>query len=472
VNRTLTSRAGVQLAFLAGVPLALLALAMKSGGIALVATAALLGLLAVAVIAGIDVIHASLILTCGFVFTCSWTGFFLFGHQRPRALFLLLALLLAIAAQMNGRFPRVPWWYTALVATVLLDLVVKLMLPTSQQYLDGRYLESNAGIWGPQVLNTHISDFGTGLRFLFTLIGAALTISICSLHFKRAPLWIALSYAAGASLSGLIAFADQYLHTGIAPAITGIGFRGDRATGFADHPVLMAAGNVYAVAIAVWFTTTTNLRYRLAGFVLLPGLVFGTYASRSRGGEISMALAIGLCVLILPQYRRHLHTAAVAVGGLIAAMFVLFPGSGHALLVAMRLAGNSGPSDSGRIAVIKQGWHDFIHSPIDGIGLHVMAEAHNVTVQTLASGGLILFFGFMCLQIGSIVASYRLIPFHPMAAPLFATVITGVAFGNLENTLTEPLVYVPVALIVALRAQQLAFEEEPEESAVLAAAPA
>jgi hypothetical protein len=461
-------RGGVEIVILGGFVLALLALAFRAGGTTLIAVSLLVVIIAIAGIARIDLAHAALVATCGFVFCCSWTGWYILGHQRPRALLLLLALLLVIAAQMNGRFPRIPWWYSALITTVGLVLVLKLMMPTGRRYLDGRYLESNASIWGPNVLNTHISDFGTGARFLLTLVGAALTISICSLHFRRAPVWIAIAYTAGASLSGFVAFCDQFLGTGIGHAVTGIGFRGDRATGFADHPVLMAAGNVYAVAIAVWLTTTTTLRTRVIGWVLLPGLVFGTYASKSRGGEICLALAVGLCLIILPKYRRHLHSAAVALGAGVVAMFVVFPDSGHAFLTAMRLAGNSGPSDEGRIAVINQGIDDFVHSPIDGIGLHVMTEAHNVTVQTLAAGGIILFAGFMCLQFGSMIAAYRLIRFHPLAAPLLATVIAGVAFGNLENTLTEPLVYVPVALIVALRVQQQELEDVPDEAPVAA----
>jgi hypothetical protein len=473
VNRLTTRSGGLQVVVLGGAALAVLAFAFRAGGPTLVAVSILVALVAAAGIARVDLAHAGLIATCGFVFVCSWTGWYILGHQRPRALLLLLALVLVIAAHVNGRFPRIPWWYMAFIATVVIVLVLNLIQPTSQRYLDGRYLETQAGIWGTNVLNTHISDFGTGARFLLTLVGAALTIAITSLHFRRAPVWIAISYAAGASLSGFVAFSDQLLGTSIGHAITGVGSRGDRTTGFADHPVLMAAGNVYAVAIVAWLTTRTTRGARVVGFALLPGLVLGTYASKSRGGEICLALAIGLCLIILPKYRRHLHSAAVAAGAGVVALFVIFPGSGHAFLSAMRLAGNSGPSDEGRIAVINQGLDDFVHSPIDGIGLHVMTEAHNVTVQALAAGGLILFAGFMCLQFGSMVAAYRLIRFHSLAAPLLATVITGVAFGNLENTLTEPLVYVPVALIVALRVQQQYPEEVDEEvdEAPIATAP-
>jgi hypothetical protein len=464
VNRLSLRRGGVETFLLGGVALLLLAMAFKSGGVVLGFTAVLVVCVSIAVIARLDLAHLGLIATCLFVFTCSWTAFYLPGHLRPRSILILLSLMLLIAAHMNGRFPRFPWWYTTFIGTVVFVMFVKLAIPTSRAYLDARYLESQAGIWGPNVLNTHISDVGTGIRFLLTLVGAGLTISICALHFRRAPLLIAISYAAGASLSGFVAFVDSFLGLGIGRAITHVGFRGNRATGFADHPVIMSGGNVYAIAIAVWLTTTALRRQRMIGFALLPGLVLGTYAGRSRGGEICLLLAVGLCLLILPKYRRHLHTAALIAGGGIVAMFVLFPHIGTALLTAMRLHGNSGSSDTGRIAVIHQGIHDWEHSPVIGIGLHVMTEAHNVTVQTLASGGLILFFGFVCVQLGGIVTAYNLIKVEPMAAALFATVITGVAFGNLENTLTEPFVYVPVALIVALYAQQHAQQDQSADA--------
>jgi len=453
VNRRRLGNGVVETTVLGGLALLLLAFGFKAGGSVLLAVALLVTVAAVAAIARVDLAHAGLIATCGFVFCSSWTGWYIAGHQRPRALFLILALILLLAAHLNGRFPRVPWWYLALVGSVMLDTVLNLLLPTSTLYLDNRYLEIPGGTFGAHLI-TGISDFGTGLRFLFTLIGAALAISICALHFPRAPLWIAIAYTAGASLSGLVAFSDHLGVTSVGHALTGIGFRGDRATGFADHPVLMAAGNVYAIAIAAWLITTNNVRNRMVGLALLPGLVLGTYASKSRGGEICLVLAILVCLVILPQYRRRLHLAALGAGLIGVALFAVFPKTGHALLVAMRLAGNSGPSDQGRIAVLKQGVRDFMHSPIDGIGLHVVDEAHNVIVQSLAAGGLILFLGFMCLQVGGAFAAIRLIRTQPLAAPLLATFITGFLFGNLENTLTEPLVYVPVALIVALGAQQ------------------
>jgi O-antigen ligase len=474
LNRPIVRSGVASMVVFGGFALLLFVAGLQAGGTTLMITAMLIALVAVAAVVRVDLAMAGLLATCGFVFVCSWTAWHIGGGLRPRLLFLLLALVLTLAAHFGGRFPHLPWWYLALIGSVVLLSVVDSVLPESQRYLDHRYIESQAGIWGPG-LTTGISDFGTGLRFLVTLVGAALTISICSLHYRRAPIWIAMTYAAGASLSGLVAFSDAFLGTSLGHALTGIGFRGDRPTGFTDHPVIMAAANVYAIAIAAWLVTTSNTRQRIIGAALLPGLVLGTYASKSRGGTICLVLAILLCLVILPQYRRHLHFAAFGAAIAGGVLFVVFPSAGHGILVATRLAGGktaNSVSDTGRVAVLHQGLRDFAHSPIDGIGLHVMTEAHNVIVQCLAAGGLILLFGFLCVQFGGAWEAWRLSAVAPLAAPLLATVITGFVFGNLENTLTEPLVYVPVALIVALKAQQSAPQAEAPAIAERVAPPA
>ncbi len=440
-------------AVLGGLALLVLALGFAAGGSALLAIALLIGVVCVAVIARVDLYRAGLAATCGYVFCCSWTAWYVAGHQRPRAILLILALVLLLGAHLTKRLPHLPWWYVALVVAVSIDTVFNLLVPTSPIYLAHRYVESDAYRFATG-LSTGISDFGSGLRFLFTLLGTVLVIAVCAMRFPRAPLWIAVSYTAGASLSGLVGYSDYLGLTSLGHALTGVGLAGNRAAGFTNHPNVLAAGNVYAVAIAAWLITTDRTSTRVAGWVFLPGLVLGTYASGSRGGAICLLVAAVLCLLILPRYRRQLAFTALGVGVVAAFLFLFLPSTGHALLVGARLAGNSGPSNEGRIAVINQGLTDFAHSPIYGIGLHVMDEAHNVVVQSLAAGGLILFFGFMCLQLGGAYAAIRLLRRRQLAAPLLVTVVVGFVFGNLENTLTEPLVYVPVALIVALGVQQ------------------
>lgn len=443
--------------------LSFLALGLAAGGIGLAFMALVVGAVSVAVFFRLNVIQCGLILTCGFVFTSSWTAWYVAGHQRPRALFLLLALAILVPAQLKHRFPRIPWWYHGIVATIGLLMVLDVLFPTARVYIESRYLEGQAGIWGPG-LTTGITDFGSGARFLLTLVGGALTIAICSMHYRKAPYWIAIAYAGGAALSAWVAFIDYTTHAGIGHALTGIGFRGERASGFTDHPNILAAADTYAVALAAWMTTSKDRTMRRIGFLFLPGLILGTYASGSRGGMITLALGVALCVFMLPEYRRHLPEFGLVAAAIGITFVVALPDVGYRILVVTRLAGgNSGEQDtsnSGRIAVIKQGLTDFQQSPVKGIGLHVMTEAHNVIVQTLAAGGMIFLLGWVVLQIGSLWDAWRLVPEHPLARPLLATIVAGFVFGNLENVLTEPLVFVPTALLIAIYSQVHARSDE------------
>jgi O-antigen/teichoic acid export membrane protein len=435
--------------------LLLLAVAYRGGGASLLAVAVLLAAISAATILRFDLYRAGLVCTYGYVFTCSWTGWYIGGHQRPRAIFLLLALLFLLLAHANGRLPKVPVWYLAMIGAIFVDLGFDTLLPTSRLYLQSRYTESNAAAFGLN-LSTGLSDLGTALRVLLTLVGTVLVIGICAMRYRRAPIWIAIAYTAGAAVSGWVGFTDSLHLTSLGRALTGVGLVGNRAAGFTNHQNILAGSCVYAVAIAAWLVTTRERRGKLLGAVLLLGLVLGTYSSGSRGGAICLAVAAVLCLTILPQYRRQIVFGVAIVGIAVGVLFVVRPSLGHSLLVAVRLAGNAGPSDQGRVAVLKQGMHDFEHSPVWGVGLHVIDEAHNVLVQALAAGGLVLFIAFMTMQIGSAYAAARMLRWHPLAAPLLVTVGVGFAFGNLENVLTEPLVFVPFALIAALVAQRAA----------------
>jgi O-antigen/teichoic acid export membrane protein len=453
--RPTRARGAVRTAVLGVVALALFSAALRQGGTSLVLTSALIIALSIATVLRVDLYRAGLIATCGYVFCCSWTGWYVAGGLRPRALLELLALVVLIPAHVRGRLPRIPNWYWAIVAAVGIDLVFDLLVPTDPHYLALRYSETGAGGFGLN-LTTGLSDFGTAERFLLTLLGTALIVSICALRFPRAPLWIAIAYVAGAATSAWVAFADFAIHTHIGLSVTHVPLLNGRAPGFTNHPNILAGASVYGVAIAAWLMASQTRRLRNIGLILLPGLVGGIYASGSRGGVLTLVLAVALCMTFLPQYRRAIAFGLALFGILVAIAFGLNPDLGHKLLVATRLAGNTGGSNSGRIAVLTQGFRDFEHSPVWGVGLHVIDEAHNVVVQSLASGGVILCAAFLVTQIGSAVSAARLRGVDPLGAPLFVTVVVGFAFGNLENTLTEPFVWVPAALIVAILAQRAA----------------
>lgn len=402
--------------------------------------------------AGASVLRqAGMLATCAFAFVASWEGVYI-GGMRPRFVLLVLALLLLVAARIGETLPHMPWWNNVFVGSIVLVTVLNALWPPSQDYLDERYSTSLFG----QGLDVGFSGLGAAGRILLTVIGVPLIVVICAGYYRRAPYWIAVSFLAGTAISAMVAYTDWAGWTTLAETITGIGVQDDRSPGLAAHPVLLTYGTVCGTAIAVWLFTTGRRHDRVLGAIILPALLLGTYASRTRGGAICVLLAIVVSVLILPKFRRHLHLAALGAAIGCTLLFAVFPQAGHSLLTTLRLIGDPGTeqSNADRIAVIEQGLADFAHSPVYGIGPQVINEGHNSYVQAMAAGGLILLLGLLCMQTGATVSALRLMRAESLAAALAATMLTRFVYDFIEGPPIVPAVYLPVALIAGLVAQQ------------------
>jgi hypothetical protein len=278
-----------------------------------------------------------------------------------------------------------------------------------------------------------------------------------------------MTFAVGASASGWAAMAGKLGLGFITRAVTKIPVGTGRQFGFAFHPNFLAAGLVICIPIAMWMCFSANRRDRLWGYVALPGLVLGVWASGSRGGAICAVLALAAAVVLLPRARPYAPilgmSAIVIAGGLAAAL----PSVGLKILKATRLVSggaSTAGSDTARSIVAHQGWLDFLHSPVDGIGLQVATEAQNVYLQELASGGLILFVAMNIYLLASMYYAGRLIPRHDLGAALLGTAISIAALNVFEADLTDRFYYVPAAILVALL---FADRLEDQEAAELAA---
>jgi hypothetical protein len=161
-----------------------------------------------------------------------------------------------------------------------------------------------------------------------------------------------------------------------------------------------------------------------------------------------------LSFAVIPGYRRLLPTLGFLLGLATVYVFVAKPSLGESLLRAVRLTGNSGDSVSGsnyvRSAVGAQGMRDFWHSPIDGVGMQVAAEAHNVYIQALASGGLLMFTGYLTFVLGGLLRAVAAMRSHPIAYPLFVSAVCGAVLATVENSLVDRLAYVALSLIAVL----------------------
>ncbi|MGN6605826.1 MAG: O-antigen ligase family protein, partial [Jatrophihabitans sp.] len=384
-------------------------------------------------------------------FLTPWNGWLLGGSLRPGDAFIFLGVACFFAADARGRLPRLPWWSLVLGAAIVLVTALHEVFPTDQAYLQSRLVVDAAGNPIPEIY----SNLGTGLKFVVPVVGIPLLFGFAALHDGRAPRRLAAFFAAGASISGLVGFSDSYLGTSFSTLLVRSGdFGGDggiRSPGFANHPNFLAATCVLSLGFVLWMVVQPSARARRAGWIVLPGILLGIYGSGSRGGAVCAVLMIGLCLVLIPQYRRRLGEIALGLGIATILFGLLVPSVGTALLKAVRLTSNANAtgSDIIRSRVREQGIKDFVHSPLDGVGLQVAAEAHNVWLQALASGGVLLFGGLLVFTLGQLITAGRFWRSDPLMAPIIATVITGAVFAALENTLTDRFVYVPAGVLAA-----------------------
>ena len=377
-----------------------------------------------------------------------WNGWII-GGLRPGDAFLLLAVLTFFASDIGRRWPVLPGWVLQFGAIIVLVTVLHELLPTNPGYIAQRLVVDPSGFRIPEIE----TNLGVGLKFVVPIIGLPLMFGFAYLHDRRALFRSAYAFAVGSAISGLFAFTDAMGFTHLSLSITGIPAAGSRAPGLAIHPNFLATTCVLSMPIMLWQVRSPRLRSRVYAVLTLVALALGVYASGSRGGAAVMAGAVLLSFALMPVYRRVLPTVALVAGGVASVVFVLKPSVGQSMLRAVRLTGSGGDtagSDYVRASVGHQGWLDFLHSPIDGVGMQVAAEAHNVYLQALASGGLLVLAGYLIFVGAGLLKSFRLRKLDQLAYPFFISALAGAALSTVENALTDRLAYVPLALIAMM----------------------
>ncbi|HEV7206731.1 MAG TPA: hypothetical protein VGN18_19155 [Jatrophihabitans sp.] len=379
-----------------------------------------------------------------------WNGW-LFGGLRLGDVLLLLALLLFAGTDLGNPWPRLPGWVWAFGTTILVVTVAHEVIPTDPLFLAQRVVVDAAGQRTIEIA----TNLGVGAKFLVPIVAMPLIFMFAQQHTANALRRCMIGFATGSAISAGLAVAQVLGVSNLATTLTGVLVSTDRSAGLTVHPNFLATTCVMALPMALWLAARPTLRERLTGSALAVAQLVGVYSSGSRGGAAIMVLvALGSFVLI-PAYRRILPTVSLLLALGAAFAFVAQPGLGRAVLKAVRLGGEDSSvtgSDQVRAEVGAQGIRDFKHSPIDGVGLQVAAEAHNVYIQAMASGGLLLLVGLLIFTVGGLVRSGRLLREHPLAPPLFVAAFGGAVLASLENSLTDRLAYVPLALCAALSA--------------------
>lgn len=438
----------------AAVPLlGLEALAIHAGLTLKIVLAIFIALIGILLLANLDMFRVGLVSAYIAAFTLPWNGWLLAG-VRPGDGLILVALMAFLAAGAGGTFPRLPWWAKQLAFVVLLVAVLHEVIPTDPHYIASRIVVNAGG--QPVTPNYHglLSNMGAAFKFLVGVVAIPLAFAFPAMRNPRTVTWMAACYAAGASLSGYAAFLDRVAHAGIGHLLTRFPKTGGgRQPGFSLHPNFLAAGCALAIPIAIWLIFSAERRLRWLGAAVLLGNAVGIYASGSRGGTVCLVFATVVSVFVLPRARPFAIPVLLGAGAAGVGVIAAFPAIGQAILRTTRLGGEDATaagSNFVRALVGDQGWRDFHHSPIDGIGFQVATEASNVYIQELASGGLLLFAGLSLYMLGAMYASYKMMPQSYLAAALLVSLVTAAALNYVEADLTDRFYYVPGALVVAL----------------------
>lgn len=427
--------------------LGLEAIGFAAGGSATIAVTALLVIIAVLIIARVTIRSMAMGSVILAAFTLPWNGWQL-GPVRLGDLFLLLALMLFVALDIGSEVPRLPWWVQQVGFVTLLVIVLHELIPTNPRFLAHRVILDAVGRPFVELL----PGIAQGPKLIVAVVATAWVFCFAVQHDPRALYRLAVAYAAGSALSGYIAFSDGRGLTHLGQTLTGNATELSREGGLSDHPNFLAASCVLSISLTIWVFAKPETRNKVLGSVLFLGVMLGVYASGSRGGAVCAVLALVGSVVITPQFRRHLATFAFVGGLLVAVSFVVYPQVGAAVLRATRLTSSSSTvgSNAIRSAVGDQAVRDFVHSPIDGIGFQVAAEAQNVYLQQLASGGILIFASMAVYLIAGLYYAARLMRVHDLAGPLFVSILAGAALNYVGASLTDRYNYVPNAILVAL----------------------
>jgi hypothetical protein len=437
-------------------------------GVVLIGFLCGVALLIVAFRASIQTIAVTAAYACAF--TLTWNGWFL-GPVRPGDLLILVTILLLLVANPNDGFRTPPWWVKQLPIAILLVALFTIFFPPDPVYLADRIV---LGATGQPTVDTKsslpVANLGVAFKFIVAVFATPMAFIGATRIDRRAARRLGIAFAVGAALSGWAATVDHF-GADIGRLITRLPNISSRQVGFANQPNFLAAGVVLAIPFAYWLLASANRRERLLGLACLPGLLGGVYASGSRGGAVCAVLVVGACVVLHPRTRNHTPTIALAGAALVGVIAGLVPSVGSEILKVTRLAGGAATqgSDTVRSLVGQQGWRDWHHSPVHGIGLQASFDASQVYLQELASGGLVLFCAMQIYMGGAILTAWRYLKRNDMAVALLVSLLSILALNYFEADLTDRFYYVPTAILVAM---VHAIELEDREGADTAARPA
>jgi hypothetical protein len=406
----------------------------------------------------------------------SWNAVTIRGLQLGDMVLLVtmpLLLLDALASRRPFRFPALLILGTALI---FLAGVWTAISPVDGSYLTSRY-EAVLGFQRYLTRDLGGTDLAQLAKFLVALVALPLAITLAARSREDAR-YLANCWAVGILLSAIVAALDHRGLTAINTALTGFTSVTGRDAGLTLQPNHLSVSLVLVLPVILsWLRRNTPSR--AAAWPALAIVAYGLYTTGSRGGIAGMLLALAVTGLFVQHLRTTLLRISMAIALVSLVGYRYVADVVRQVLINNRLTDNptAALSNSERARAIGQGWDDFLHSPLHGIGFSYVSQAHEVHLQMLAAGGLLGLMGYLLYVLG-VLKSLRaaMTADRLLGGALAASFVTWLLLGFTQNQLTDRYLYVPVGLLLALaslsaRERKLGWGQplEPESSSGQAA---
>jgi hypothetical protein len=246
--------------------------------------------------------------------------------------------------------------------------------------------------------------------------------------------------------NAFVAIADRFAHTGISLHLLGpLGVSAGRQAGLTQQPNHLALAIAMVIPVAIAWQIRTGRRR--AGLSMIAVLFVGLYLTGSRGGLAAGAVAVPLTLYLYRPARRQVWWIGWA-----ALLITAFYGQRLVDLALRRnrLGGTAG-SDVARSLVRHQGWADFWHSPLHGIGYSVINDAHEVHLQLLAAGGVLALIGFAVYMTSAARMAWRAGRIDQLySRALLVSIGAWLMMMFVENQVSDRYMFVPVAIALTL----------------------
>lgn len=271
--------------------------------------------------------------------------------------------------------------------------------------------------------------FGTSLKTLVGMLWCMIFIPLTLAALRptdRMVRILAWSFITGHMISVLDALATSPLSS--------------RAQGLTDAYNEYAESGLIVIAVCLYLIHRTQRRWLIYGVMVLS--LASIYTSGSRGALVSLA-----AVLVAVPLVERTAVAGTLVIGVVAALAAFVPiaserAGQQSALSRLFGKGTASTTDNLRSQGINNGFTEFLHHPIGGIGLSNLGLIHSNLLEIAVGLGVFGFLGF-CLVIAALL--------RPMFGPgehrrLAYVAIAFVVFSATAPALTDRSMWVMLSL--------------------------